>query len=116
MNNIKELSLEEIALVSGGNANGNFERNTGSSSYNAGKSSNSGGAPITPANVAGMTIIAGTLTFVASAINPVAGAAVGTILSAGIAGATTSSGSSSNNSGGSWNDTNPGGMVGECRW
>ncbi|MEL4016652.1 hypothetical protein [Dryocola clanedunensis] len=26
------------------------------------------------------------------------------------------SGSASNNKGGGWHDTNPGGMVGECRW
>ncbi|MCT4709242.1 hypothetical protein MUA04_03410 [Enterobacteriaceae bacterium H11S18] len=108
MNNIKELSLEEIALVSGGNANGNFERTNNISS-------SKGGAPATAANNAGVGVILGTIGAVATGA-----AAPVVVISAVIGGIAASlpstTGSTSNNSGGSWNDTNPGGMVGECRW
>lgn len=108
MNNIKELSPDEIAIVSGGNANGNYERNTNFSH-------SKGSAPASSANNAGIGIILGT----AGAV--IAGATPGGIVAAAVIGGITAalpstSGSSSNNRGGSWHDTNPGGMVDECRW
>lgn len=108
MNNIKELSLDEIAMVSGGNANGNFERNTNFSG-------SKGGAPATSANNAGIGMILGTAgALIAGATPPgiVAAAVIGGITAA----LPSTSGSASNNKGGGWHDTNPGGMVGECRW
>ncbi|WP_237391366.1 hypothetical protein [Dryocola clanedunensis] len=108
MNNIKELSLEEIALVSGGNANGNFERNTNFSG-------SKGSAPATSANNAGIGVILGTVGAVVAGANPV-GVVVAGVIGGITAALPSTTGSSSNNSGGNWNDTNPGGAIGECRW
>lgn len=76
--------------------------------------SSSRGAPATTANNAGIGAIVSTGVAIAAGTGPVgivAAAVGGAILSA------LPSGSSSNNSGGgNWHDTNPGGMVGQCRW
>lgn len=111
MCSIKELSLSEVELVSGGNANGNYERG----------SSSSHGAPATSANNAGIGIIAGTLgALAAMGTGPIgmviAGAAVGGLGSAMPSTSSTPSSSNNGRSDGSWHDTNPGGLAGECRW
>lgn len=106
MPNIKELSFDEIALVSGGNANGQ--------SYDERNNFGIGRAPVTRANNAGIGAI------VSAGVAIAAGTGGVGIVAAAVGGAILSSlpsGSSSNNSGGgNWHDTNPGGMVGECRW
>ena len=113
MSNIRELSFDEIAQVSGGSANGQnaSDRNYGGS-RNSG-SSGGRGAPATTANNAGFVIIGGVLTAVATGIGgPIAGTVVGTAFAA----ASQSLPNDNNRGGGSWHDTNPGGMVGQCRW
>lgn len=112
MSVIKELSFDEISLVSGGNANGNFERRDSYSS-NSHSSSNGGGAPDTRLNRVGMAIIEGTLTGIASVINPLAGVAVGTAFAAAEASRDSGSGGNSGNYG---HDTDPGGVAGQCTW
>jgi hypothetical protein len=116
MSSIRELSLSEIELVSGGNANGqsNDERN------NFGRSdrvNGNRGAPVTSANNAGIGIIAGTI----GAIAGLAGGPVGVVVAGAVLGGLgasmpTSSSSSKGNSGGGWNDSNPGSVAGQCRW
>ncbi|MFS9421738.1 hypothetical protein [Citrobacter sp. C411] len=116
MPNIKELSFDEIALVSGGNANSNYEggRNY-SERNNRGSGRNGGGAPATTANNAGFVIIGGVLTAVATGVGgPIAGTVVGTAFAA--ASQSLPNDNNNNRGGGSWHDTNPGGMVGQCRW
>lgn len=112
MSVIKELSFDEIGLVSGGNANGNYERQDSNSS-NSHSSSNGGGAPDTRWNRVGIALIEGTLTGIASAINPLAGVAVGTAFTAVEASKDSGSGGNSGNYG---HDTNPGGVAGQCTW
>ncbi|WP_156108015.1 hypothetical protein [Cedecea neteri] len=113
MSEIKELSFEEIAMVSGGNANSNYEGGNSRAGNSHGR--NSGGAPATTANNAGFVIIGGVLTGVATALGgPVAGTVVGTAFAA--AGQSLPNDNNNNRGGGSWHDTNPGGMIGQCRW
>ena len=117
MSGIRELSFDEIALVSGGNANGQDagERSNYGTS-NLSSRSRRGGVPVTTANNVGFVIIGGVLTAIAGAINPVVGVGVGITFAALDKGMPSPSGNGSSNSGGGWHDTNPGGMVGECRW
>ncbi|ENV3746101.1 hypothetical protein L369_04747 [Enterobacter sp. MGH 23] len=115
MSNIRELSFDEIAQVSGGGANGQdaSDRNYGGSKSSG--RSGGWGAPATTANNAGFVIIGGVLTAVATGIGgPIAGTVVGTAFAA--ASQSLPNDSNNNKGGGSWHDTNPGGMVGECRW
>jgi len=116
MSGIRELSFEEIALVSGGEGHGTEVNRDRQDARNAAQRGGSGGAPVTTANKVGFVIIGGVLTAVASGLGgPVAGAVVGTAFSAAAeALPEAQSGSGGNN--GSWHDTNPGAINGECRW
>ncbi|WP_156108016.1 hypothetical protein [Cedecea neteri] len=113
MKMITELSIDEVALVSGGGKNSEpSDRRDANRGSNNGRS---GSAPATTANNAGFVIIGGVLTAVATGIGgPVAGTVVGTAFAA--AAQSLPNDGNNNRGGGSWHDTNPGGMVGQCRW
>lgn len=115
MSSIRELSFDEIIKVSGGEGHGSEVAQDKRDRMNAQRNSR-GGAPVTTANNVGFVIIGGTLTAIATIVGgPVPGAIVGTAVSAAVT-ALPQQGSSSSNKGGGWHDTNPGGMVGQCRW
>lgn len=99
---MKELNLNEVALVSGGGNAG--DRDTRFTR----------GAPATSANNAGVGIIVGTLAALATVSTGPVGMVVAGAMAGGIASALPS-GSGNSNRGG-WHDINPGGMVGQCRW
>lgn len=115
MASVRELSFDEIALISGGNANSNYEGGRSFSRGNNQSNGGRGGAPATTANNAGFVIIGGVLTAVATGVGgPIAGTVVGTAFAA--ASQSLPNDNNNNRGGGSWHDTNPGGMVGQCRW
>jgi hypothetical protein len=112
MSSIRELSFDEIAQVSGGGNSGDHEHNWSSPRGSA--SRNGGPAPVTAANNAGIGAILGTIGALVAGATPV-GVGVAAVIG-GITAAMPSASSSNNDRNGSWHDTNPGGMVGECRW
>lgn len=117
MENIRELSFEEIEQVSGGNANSNYEGGRSSSRGNNQSNGGREGAPVTTANNAGIGIIAGTLGALAGLAGGPAGALVAGAVLGGLGAAMPTPSSSSNGkSGGGWHDSNPGSVAGQCRW
>ncbi|HCI4584907.1 TPA: hypothetical protein NO892_005351 [Klebsiella variicola subsp. variicola] len=119
MSEIRELSLNEIAMVSGGEGHGLEVNRDRQDAKNAarGRSGGSWSAPVTTANNAGIGIIAGTIgAIVGLAGGPVGVVAAGAVLGGLGASMPTSSSSSNRNSGGGWHDSNPGSVAGQCRW
>lgn len=114
MSEIRELSFNEIAMVSGGEGHGTEVNRDRQDARNAARGG-SRGAPATTANNAGFVIIGGVLTAVATGVGgPIVGTVVGTAFAA--ASQSLPNDNNNNRGGGSWHDTNPGGMVGQCRW
>lgn len=115
MSEIRELSLNEIAMVSGGEGHGSEVNRDRQDAKNAARGRS--GAPATTANNAGIGIIAGTIgAIVGLAGGPVGVVAAGAVLGGLGASMPTPSSSSNRNSGGGWHDSNPGSVAGQCRW
>lgn len=106
-------------MVSGGEGHGTEVNRDRQEARNAARAARGGGgswsAPVTTANNAGFVIIGGVLTAVATGVGgPIVGTVVGTAFAA--ASQSLPNDNNNNRGGGSWHDTNPGGMVGQCRW
>lgn len=118
MSGIRELSFNEIAMVSGGEGHGTEVNRDKQDARNAARGGGgSWSAPVTTANNAGIGIIAGTIgAIVGLAGGPVGAVAAGAVLGGLGASMPTPSSSSNGNSGGGWHDTNPGSITGQCTW
>ena len=119
MSEIRELSLNEIAMVSGGEGHGSEVNRDRQDAKNAarGRSGGSWSAPATTANNAGIGIIAGTI----GAIVGRAGGTVGVVAAGAVLGGlgasmTKPSSSSNRKSGGGWHESNRGSVAGQWRW
>lgn len=112
MSNIRELTFDELAHVSGGGNAGDHDNNRSNS---GGSSRNGGGAaPVTTANNAGMGALLATIGALAAGATPI-GLGVAAVVG-GLGAALPSVSSSNNDRGGGWTDTDPGKPYGQCRW